>query len=683
MSPEQAQGKKADTRSDIFSFGAVLYEMLTGRRAFPGDSAVEAIAAVLRAEPEPPAGVPPELAKLVGRCLRKDPARRWQHMDDVGLLLEDLKAETQNPPDVPSRGRRRWPIAAAALAVILSAAGLTWLWTSRRARLDAGQMRVVSLTTYPGVETDPTFSPDGTQVAFSWNGEKQDNFDIYVKLVGSGALPLRLTVDPADDGNPAWSPDGSQIAFVRSREEEATLYLVSPLGGPERKVADFRPAPFSSRSVSWSPDGKWLAIPDQDSEGRRGIVLLPARAGEKQRLTSNPSDFDHSPAFSPNGRFLAYASCTDTYSCDVNILELGAGYVPDGQPRQITHQSMSIGAIAWASDGQSLAYEASPDAGDSRYLWRVPAFANGGPERLEVAGSQVSSPSISRTGRRLAYSRGGRDMDIWKFESGAGAKAFISSTLEEFNPAWSPDGQKIVFTSNRSGSVVIWMCRPDGSNLMQLTDGPGRFQGGPQWSPDGRWIAFSGQLDDGNMAVQVTDSAGGQIRRITPPEVIGANAVSWSHDGKWLYYAAKRGGREEVFRIPVSGGPSTQITDNGGFMAFESGDGKTLYYNKTRHRGVTPVYARPLPSGAERLVLDSAVNDTFAVVENGLYFFARGQDRTYALEFLDLASGKTRTLTTIEATPAWRLAVSPDQKTILFGASKPAESDLMLIEDFR
>lgn len=493
---------------------------------------------------------------------------------------------------------------------------------------------------------------------------------------------MRLTTDPASDSNPAWSPDGRQIAFVRSREEEATLCLVSPLGGPERKLADFRPAPFSSRSISWSPDGKWLAIPDQDSEGRRGIFLVSSGLGEKQKLTSNPSDFDHSPAFSPDGRRLACASCTDTYSCDVNIVDL-AGSQPNGQPRQITHQGMFIGAVTWASDGQFLVYEASPDAGDSRYLWRVPAFGSGAPERLEVAGQQVSSPSIARAGRRLAYSRGGADMDIWKFDTGPGAKAFISSTLHEFNPAWSPDGQKIVFASNRSGSVVIWVCRADGSSLMQLTEGPGRFQGGPQWSPDGRWIAFSGQLDDGNLAVHVMDPSGGHMRRVTPPEVNGANAVSWSHDGKWLYYAAKRGGREEVFRIPASGGASTQITDNGGFIAFESWDGKTLYYNKTRHSGITPVFARALPAGAEHLVLDSAVNDAFAVVENGLYYFAQGRDRAYGLKFLDFASGRTRTITTVEATPAWRLAVSPDRKTILFGASKPAESDLMLVEEFR
>jgi len=686
MSPEQAQGKILDARSDIFSFGAVLYEMLAGRKAFCGDSAIAILSAVLKEEPPAPPGIPAELQALLTRCLRKDPARRMQHMDDVRLILEDLRMDAIVPALPAQEKPRLRRIPAVALAILAVGAILISIWALRRASPDRGQMRLLPLTSYPGVQTAPTFSPDGRQVAFAWNGEKQDNFDIYVALVGSGAPPLRLTADPADDVSPAWSPDGRQIAFLRFQKEGVGIHLISPLGNQERKLGDLRPASTEPdqnvATMSWSPDGQWLAAPDEDSAGERGIFAIPTGAGERHRITHNRQDFDYSPAFSPDGRFLAYASCRDTYSCNVFVQELGDGCVPAGQPRQVTHQGPYIGGIAWTQDGNALVYEASGDAGINPFLWRVSAFAAGVPERMELSGQPARLPSIARVGNRLAYSRGGQDMDIWKYEPRDGAKSFISSTLYEYNPAYSPDGSRIAFSSNRSGRMEIWVCNRDGSNPVQLTDGPGRHQGGPQWSPDGQWIAYSSQSEDGNWGIDVMDSAGGAPRRVTPAD-ISASTVSWSRDGAWLYFADNRSGRLEVWRIPAAGGKPMRITDQGGFIAFESRDGKTLYYNKTRSSGSTPVYARPLPSGPERVVIGSAVNGAFAVAAEGIFYFARGRERSYAMEVLDPAAGRVRTITEVQAMPRWRMAVAPGAATILFGAAKPASAVLMLIENFR
>ena len=244
MSPEQAEGKKVDTRSDIFSFGALLYEMISGQKAFEGDSKVSTLAAILKQEPKPisqlVADVPPDLEKIINRCLRKDPGRRFQHMGDVKVELEELKEDSSSstlagtPPAVRP-ARRMWVWAGAAIMVAAIAVAV-WLFRGTDKK-PAAAPEVVPLTSYAGSERSPSFSPDGNQVAFSWNGEKQDNFDIYLKLIGS-PTPERLTTDPAEDVSPAFSPDGRSIGFVRVSKGRATFIIIPAIGGPERLVAE-------------------------------------------------------------------------------------------------------------------------------------------------------------------------------------------------------------------------------------------------------------------------------------------------------------------------------------------------------------------------------------------------------------------------------------------------------------
>ena len=281
MSPEQAAGRKVDARSDIFSFGAVLYEMVSGRRAFHADTKMSTLAAILDREPAPlPDQIPRDLDRLITRCLRKAPERRFQHMDDVKIALQELKEESDSGGLVvaqPRAGRRGlfWQLAVmlGALAA-LAAAGL-WLWQTR-ARAPAAAFELVPLTTYPGNQSEPSFSPDGNQVAFVWDGPKQDNFDIYVRQIGTESL-LRLTSDPTEEAGPAWSPDGRYIAFLRfSPGAKTGVFLVPAIGGPERKLAETR-LPYYDlhlanwaddllvHRLGWSPDGKWLAITDASS----------------------------------------------------------------------------------------------------------------------------------------------------------------------------------------------------------------------------------------------------------------------------------------------------------------------------------------------------------------------------------------------------------------------------------
>jgi eukaryotic-like serine/threonine-protein kinase len=215
MSPEQAEGRRLDARSDIFSFGSVLYEMLTGRRPFRGDSTLSLLSKILNEDPKPPsqigAAIPPELGKIVLRCLRKDPTRRYQTMADLKVALEDVQEESGTGRQVRTLSFRRWAWSAL-LPVLLLAGFFTWrMW---RAPENTEPLQAVPLTTQPGVHRYPSFSPDGNHVAFTWTGSKQDNQDIYVQQIGAGS-PLRLTTDAHNDYNPVWSPDGRWIAFLR------------------------------------------------------------------------------------------------------------------------------------------------------------------------------------------------------------------------------------------------------------------------------------------------------------------------------------------------------------------------------------------------------------------------------------------------------------------------------------
>ena len=209
------------------------------------------------------------------------------------------------------------------------------------------------VTTYPGSEENPALSPDGKQIAFSWDGEKGANpGGIYVKLLGE-TNTLRLTTGP--DGVPVWSPDGKRIAFVRG-EPGREIYTVSALGGPERKMAELPLNPVSP--ISWSPDGNWLLV-SRGTRNDSAIFLLPVEGGAPRRITNAKSpSLDRAPAFAPDGHRFAYAGCTVIYSCDIYVQELGPDYSSRGNLRPITHQPLAITALTWTRDGGSLIYSA-------------------------------------------------------------------------------------------------------------------------------------------------------------------------------------------------------------------------------------------------------------------------------------------------------------------------------------
>ena len=488
MSPEQAQRQPTDRRTDIWSLGIVIYEMLIGHTPFEGEREQAVLYAIAHEEPEPitsqRARVPLELDWIVDKALAKDKEERYPHIDD---MLVDLRAvarqvaegsDTGRPSKRPTTKLRRealarawrrrlaWALGIAAGAVVLTIAGLAVRNFLPTAEAPPEPLQAVPLTSYPGLEGPPTFSPDGNQVAFAWAGEKQDNTDIYVKLIGPGP-PLRLTTDPAIDRSPAWSPDGRHIAFHRGPlGERVGVFLVPALGGPERRVAESRipiPNVYTGNCLNWSPDSRHLAVCDSDNypDGPLSLFLLSVDSGEMERLTSPPDSFsvDVSPAFAPDGRTLAFARFGAGNVSDLYLLDLGDDLTPQGEPRRRTFTESLTTSPVFTPDGRDIVFSSGP-LGDTS-LWRVPAAGSASPERLSI-GERGANPAISRRGNRAASFH--EDHNIWRVDlpitDGGWRGGHISSSRVDAWPQYAPEAPasrscRIAPAAMRSGSATL------------------------------------------------------------------------------------------------------------------------------------------------------------------------------------------------------------------------------------
>jgi len=700
MSPEQAEGKPVDGRSDIFSFGALLYELLTRRRAFQADSSLAILTAILREDPKPASsvarGIPPELDRIVERCLRKDPERRFQSAADLKVTLEDLREEIRRgkPPVEAGSPTRRW-FWLAGLAAVLAVAGLA-AWVIRSPKpLAQPALRIVPLTSYPGHERNPSFSPDGTQVVFSWDGVNQDNLDIYVKLIASESQ-VRLTNHPDKDASPVWSPDGRWIAFLRQvSPERALLLLIPPIGGREKQLGEIRgPSLYDlqnwPRNLAWSPDSQWVVAPSGGFPGEPlGLHAFPLVSSERHRLTtSSGSEYgDRTPALSPDGKTLIFARFTATnLISELYLLSLSKDLTPIGEPVRLTFENRSTYAPTWSFDGSQIVFVSGGQHHPNLYRLSLPGAPR--PELLPIGsrGAYLVDPAFSPRGD-LAYSELIFDVNIWGFDlSGPGKRAgapapLISSTFLDHMPQFSPDGKKIAFASYRSGDAEIWVCDADGSNPFQLTSFGGPDCARPRWSPDGREIAFF-STQAGQREIYVIDLASGKTRRLTinPAD---DNGPRWSQDGKWIYFDSNRSGETRVWKMPAAGGEAVQVTSEEGNWPLESPDGRDVYF--LRGEGsYRSLWKTPVDGGVKTIqVLDSVYAANYAVVKDGIYFIAQSSEGRFAVHFLNFSSGKTSQLATIPKTVMWGFSVSPDERRILYTQLDREGSDLMRVENFR
>jgi Tol biopolymer transport system component len=317
----------------------------------------------------------------------------------------------------------------------------------------------------------------------------------------------------------------------------------------------------------------------------------------------------------------------------------------------------------------------------------VAASGGGAPDRIELAGVG-GSPALSASGNRLAYSRRTANNDLLRLRQGRGPEAVLASTFVEQDGAFSPDGSKIAFASDRTGEgTEVWVAAVDGSGRRLVSKGAQRPAGSPRWSPDGRRLAFDGLGDDGYPHVYVVDGAGGQPQAVAYKAGASDHVPSWSRDGKWIYFGSNRTGRFEAWRAPVADGDAQQLTTTGGDMPIESWDGRTLYFARAVERG-RMLLEMSVAGGPERRLDVTTVFWNYLPAIDGLYYVPLPplqKGRTpYEVRFLDFAAGKSRVLHSLRlASLGPGLSVSSDGETVLVSAVAEITQDLMRIENFR
>ena len=398
-------------------------------------------------------------------------------MKDLKVDLEELREEWDSGALAATqigiqRGRKRGPLLAfaglAAVSLLLIAG---WLWFGQPAPAPPDpQLAAVPLTSYPGNERTPALSPDGSHVAFSWNGKAGDNYDIYVQVAGVGE-PLRLSDDPAFDWAPAWSHDGREIRFYRYRPEgRFAVVSVPPLPGRERILMEYPFPPglpeafLSFLSAAWSPDGSVTAQP-----GQTGIVLHQPD-GSVDTLTDLPGGAELFPAFSPDGRKLAFVWQEDGGSGDLCVLRLDDGFKPQGDVKRLVSGMLFMNRPVWMPDSEEVVFSAVSGAGVG--LWRIKASGGAVARPLPLVGGSASWPSLSADGTRLAFEKRSERSSLWRVPIGGDAapKQNTDSMRSRLRtPTYSPDGSKIAFASDRGGASEIWMAGANGSEPVQLT----------------------------------------------------------------------------------------------------------------------------------------------------------------------------------------------------------------------
>jgi serine/threonine protein kinase/Tol biopolymer transport system component len=712
MSPEQSRGQEVDARTDLFSFGVVLYEMATGRRPFVGKTYATIFDAILNQTPTPPRelnpNLPLELEHIIDKALEKDREVRCQTAAELRADLKRLKRDldsgrvataSQSARRVTSArgrwlpGRFVWTAAFVALAILIG--GTIWFKFYRHGDPpwhkdpDLPPLQTTPFTSFPGRAMSPAFSRNGDRIAFVWDGEDGENFDIYVKVVGAGA-PLRLTDHSGDHSWPTWSPDDTQIAFCRADQAtgEFGIYVTPALGPPARKLFPLR-EPIGS--LDWSADGKWLTFAYTDPEEKRSCVfLLSIQDRNVRRLTLPPEgSADNGPVYSPDGKELVFVRGS-TGPSGGSIYRVS---VEGGEPERITFSEHHLAGLCWTEDGE-IVFSASA-TGERAQLWRIPA-SGGTAQPLAGVGDNVMDPAVSRRGHRLAYTKVLDDWNIWRLKIGTSGERpvpekFIYSTQAEDCPTYSPDGKRIAFASNREGSYEIWVCDSDGRKADAVTSLGGQGQASPCWSPDSRRLAFDSMLEP-RSGIYVVDADRGPAVRITRKEDGDAWTPGWSKDG-WIYFCSTRTGAAQIWKIPAKGGDAVQVTHQGGMMPRVSADGKYVYYfrdnpnsiHKIPIEGGDETLVLPLPKGGEGLGLNY-----WTLGERGIYFIDPGAKPRPAIKLFNFETQKMTHLGVIAKErrnpsfgPALRLAVSPDEQWLLYVQFDQCGSDIMLVENFR
>ena len=598
MAPEQAKGEPVDSRSDVFSFGVVLYELATGTRAFRGATTLSTLAKIIESEPEPipesRTDIPVELRRIIRRCLQKRPEDRYNDTRDLVAALKALRQETTSGAPRMASGDsrvapepsvlRRWSVwrGAAGLVLVAAVAGLFLVrtWDHRGSAAAPAAHRQL---TYTGTARAPVLSPDGQFVAYVETGASGGDQLTVQDL--SGGQPLVIASAPGI-GTPRWTPDGTELLAVAFGEDGVGMaHLVPRLGGAPRRFPMFQ-------YLAWAPDGARFAGANQNS---REITIVDKATGDRRTVPIGaPSPWFLGLAWSPTGRHFAIV----TYADEKNLSTIWTLPSAGGPPERVVDKEILF-SPRFSLHGDALYYLSGRSGSPTSSLWKVPidpesGRAAGGPALVLATLEIPSFPpvdaafALSRDGTRLSYARNTTRANLWlaeldaRSEGGIRTTQLTSGTALDVSPRFSPDGRSVAFVRGNN----LFVLRLDGSAPEPLTFGDADHFA-PAWSPDGREIAFISQ-ERGTSIVSRIGAAGGEARPFARTLNSGDRAgdLAWSPGARIVYQRA--GNRNFALLDPATGEETPLFEDGGPGFVFRprySPDGSRVAFYWSRPDG--------------------------------------------------------------------------------------------------
>ncbi len=596
--------------------------------------------------------------------------------------------------DLPGKSSRfSWHMAILGVALCFFFVSALLLWEKDLRGIGKPAFEVLPITSELGESFQPAFAPNSRDVAYVWDGGRlkgDPNYDIYLKI--KGEAPVRFTTDSSHDLHPAWSPDGESLAYLRVNRDSMEVF-VKPLSlaGSEKKIATVAGLYYGTwqpeatemlggPGPAWMPQGRSILITSASEDGRCCGLFEVAIDGSSRRQITNPDHGAHDfyPAVSPDGRKIAFARYTSHSTAAIYIFDRSRG-----ETRQILFDYSDIRGLAWTHDAKALVFS-SNRAGSYR-LWLLP-IQSGVPEVLAVPSRNAIEPAVSQRGN-LAFVDVSDHIDLLCAElpklTGNPPKGilFAPSSRKTHSPRYSPDGTKVVFLSDRSGTMEVWVAGNEESEPRQLTQIGGAYLGSPHWSPDGRWIAFDSRVD-GHSAIFVVGAESGGTRRLIQNS-FEEKRPSWSSDGKWIYFTSNRSGESRIWKTSIDGKTQQQVTDQLAFENSESPDGKFLYFSD-RNRGVWRIPTDGGPVEALPGLEETRADLDWVVTNDGIAYIDDLGARDEAL-FYDFHSRRSRKLAGFprplpSSIPSF--AISRDLQTLIFAQAKPKQSDLVAVRDW-
>lgn len=587
MSPEQVRGQKADRRSDIFSFGAVLYEMLSGQRAFHRSTGADTASAILKEEPPDllatGRNISAALDRIVRHCLEKNPEQRFQSARDLAFHLESMSSTSDIGASAPRLQERRasrplwWMIAGLAIAI---AAGGVW-WYQRRTQSGTTAVKFLRLTDFVGVEESPAFSPDGKSVAFV--SDSTGSRQIWIRLLAGGP-PLQITGGAGDHLEPRWSQDSAAVIYYTPPPQggaQGTLWEVSALGGAPRRLASAMSGADVShdgkRLTFFRLNGKQMELVSADRDGSNPRVVMQAVASFSYRQ----------PRWSPDDSTIAYLHSLENWADDIYAVA-----APGGSPRQVTDEGTLMSGVAWTPDGSHLVYSSARGSTllylPTLHLWSI-AVSGGDPQQLTFGEAGDESPDVDHSGR-ISVSRRHMQYDIWKFPTGPDpaenvrkAVRITHQTGQVQTPTLDADDRQLAYLSDNGGHGNLWVLQLASGETRQITfeKEAGVVVGVPIWSPDGNFITYATNqpTEHGrNIRYWLIHPDGSDPHVVIP---LGTWAA-WSGDSKWLYYSesspVQATGSFRLMKTPVAGGTPVLVRSDNTRGPAVAPDGSALYY---------------------------------------------------------------------------------------------------------